>query len=747
MQNDQPSPQTPRMSGLTGMTDFFEKTKTALLWLPSKVIPIPGLYGNQTKLPDAIKPEPLLPEKKPVEERLDLINNAEVMNEIEDSDISEFLEDGFVQDAIKQGQDIGDYMKKIQSDLADVETDAVHQYFQNTEKFADLYNNLNSCDVTLEKIETTLHIFQTELSAITNQIQEMQGASVDKERKLSNRKKVSDELHRFVDEVNLDPTLVQAVTTLPINEAFIPYLNKLFTKLSYIDSMRGPDIIALKDIEPKLRDAKTKVCYKLYQWLLMKINTAVANLEVLAREQKQLMKYKFLFTFLFTFEADKAIDLVDNYCKTISSIYFQHFKNYLTAISRLQYEVATKNDLIGLEEETSRSLMGLFNPNLVKKNKSNVFALGTRYKKTLSDLEKPMEFPTANNNDKFQFEYLWRCVNYMLMHTVSEELLFTREFFQSNLSEKIFTTSVNLYLDVARNFLANSYDGVGVLLIYCMADKYKQIMHEHNEPGLDAYFDTLSNQLLQRFKFIFQQNVESVRNANLKNLGPIESGPHYVTRRFSEYLVALLFIAKSHPQPTQPFELQASLKVLSEEIDRLIDRMAHTTWTTRLEQLIFTLNNYDLIVQTTRDRNVTSEDVEKFEKSLSLIEEELVRLQLTKLFGSLTNYIRANTIEESDGRLRIVQPKDKIDVVKSVLKDFSKTWKKTIDELNSATIHNYANYKRGMIVMQKINTYVLNYYKALVEIIKAYYKDLLTSNYYVPETEITYEMRKYIIDQ
>jgi hypothetical protein len=67
-------------------------------------------------------------------------------------------------------------------------------------------------------------------------------------------------LHRFVDEVNLDPTLVQAVTTLPINEAFIPYLNKLFTKLSYIDSMRGPDIIALKDIEPKLRDAKTKVC-------------------------------------------------------------------------------------------------------------------------------------------------------------------------------------------------------------------------------------------------------------------------------------------------------------------------------------------------------------------------------------------------------------------------------------------------------------------------------------------------------
>lgn len=206
--------------------------------------------------------------------------------------------------------------------------------------------------------------------------------------------------------------------------------------------------------------------------------------------------------------------------------------------------------------------MGLFNPNLVKKNKSNVFALGTRYKKTLSDLEKPMEFPTANNNDKFQFEYLWRCVNYMLMHTVSEELLFTREFFQSNLSEKIFTTSVNLYLvsalrghsnellpnlvisqDVARNFLANSYDGVGVLLIYCMADKYKQIMHEHNEPGLDAYFDTLSNQLLQRFKFIFQQNVESVRNANLKNLGPIESGPHYVRRWFVGVLVARAWLS------------------------------------------------------------------------------------------------------------------------------------------------------------------------------------------------------------
>ena len=57
-----------------------------------------------------------------MEERLDLINNAEVMNEIEgknylklwngvpvwsldihlDSDVSQFLEDSFVQDAIKQ---------------------------------------------------------------------------------------------------------------------------------------------------------------------------------------------------------------------------------------------------------------------------------------------------------------------------------------------------------------------------------------------------------------------------------------------------------------------------------------------------------------------------------------------------------------------------------------------------------------------------------------------------------------------
>lgn len=86
-------------------------------------------------------------------------------------------------------------------------------------------------------------------------------------------------------------------------------------------------------------------------------------------------------------------------------------------------------------------------------------------------------------------------------------------------------------------------------------------------------------------------------------------------------------------------------------------------------------------------------------------------------------------------------------MVKSVLKDFSKTWKKTVDDLYSSTVHNFANFKRGMVVMQKINTIALNYYKALVEIMKAYYKDLLTSNYYVPETDITYKMREYIIDQ
>lgn len=34
---------------------------------------------------------------------------------------------------------------------------------------------------------------------------------------------------------------------------------KLHSKLTYIDSMRGPEVIALKDIEPKLRDVKTRV--------------------------------------------------------------------------------------------------------------------------------------------------------------------------------------------------------------------------------------------------------------------------------------------------------------------------------------------------------------------------------------------------------------------------------------------------------------------------------------------------------
>ncbi len=83
-----------------------------------------------------------------------------------------------------------------------------------------------------------------------------------------------------MDEVNLDPALVQAVTTLPINEAFIPYLNRLYTKLSYIDSMRGPEIIALKDIEPKLRDAKTKVSN---DFTKKKIRSSIPDLLVLMK--------------------------------------------------------------------------------------------------------------------------------------------------------------------------------------------------------------------------------------------------------------------------------------------------------------------------------------------------------------------------------------------------------------------------------------------------------------------------------
>lgn len=75
--------------------------------------------------------------------------------------------------------------------------------------------------------------------------------------------------------------------------------------------------------------------------------------------------------------------------------------------------------------------------------------------------------------------------------------------------------SFKLLQNTIQNYLSSSYDSVGILLIQCIIDKYRQIMNERTEYGLNVYFDVVSQMLLQ--VIVFSISIHCFEFVILKN--------------------------------------------------------------------------------------------------------------------------------------------------------------------------------------------------------------------------------------
>jgi hypothetical protein len=88
---------------------------------------------------------------------------------------------------------------------------------------------------------------------------------------------------------------------------------------------------------------------------------------------------------------------------------------------------------------------------------------------------------------------------------------------------------------------------------------------------------------------------------------------------------------------------------------------------------------------------------------------------------------------------------NELDLIFALLKEFSMTWKQSIEEIHNIIISNFSNFKNGMQILQNLLKQLFASYKLFADVIRQYFKELRDSSYFVPETEITYEMKKYIL--
>lgn len=136
----------------------------------------------------------------------------------------------------------------------------VEEYDKEKDKFDDLHRSILACDEVLKSVQTYLTGFQSDLGAVSAEIETLQSRSIALNTQLENRKVVEKLLGPSVEDFSLSPALVRKISEGPIDEAWVRALSDM-EKRSKIINGKSDDrnIKAITDLKPLLSDLNDKV--------------------------------------------------------------------------------------------------------------------------------------------------------------------------------------------------------------------------------------------------------------------------------------------------------------------------------------------------------------------------------------------------------------------------------------------------------------------------------------------------------
>ncbi|CAI0429061.1 unnamed protein product, partial [Linum tenue] len=136
------------------------------------------------------------------------------------------------------------------------------------------------------------------------------------------------------------------------------------------------------------------------------------------------------------------------------------FRAYIQALEKLQFDIATSSDLIGVETGS----IGLFSRvREPLKNRSAVFGLGDRIN-ILKDIEQPTLIPhiAEASSQKYPYEVIFGSLHRLLLDTATSEYLFCDNFFgEEAMFNEIFAGPLTVIDEHFNSILPNSYDAMG----------------------------------------------------------------------------------------------------------------------------------------------------------------------------------------------------------------------------------------------------------------------------------------------
>ncbi|KAA0037026.1 vacuolar protein sorting-associated protein 52 A [Cucumis melo var. makuwa] len=628
-------------------------------------------------------------------------------------ELEECKDDDVVTNILSKGVKLREYTKGVENNLRQVELDSIQEYIKESDNLVSLHEQIRDCDNILSQMETLLSGFQAEIGSISADIKVLQEKSMDMGLKLKNRKVAESKLAKFVEEIIVPPRMIDIIVDGEVNDEYLRTLEILSKKLvvAEVDPMIK-NSKALKDVQPELEKLRQKAVSKVvYDFLVQKLHALrkpKTNIQIL--QQSVLLKYKYVISFLKDHSKEVYSEVRTAYIDTMNKVLSAHFRAYIQALEKLQLDIATSSDLIGVEARSSGLFLRGREP---LKNRSAVFALGDRIK-ILKEVDEPALIPhiAEASSIKYPYEVLFRSLHKLLMDTATSEYNFCDDFFgEESMFYDIFAGPFAVIDEHFSSILPNSYDAIGLMLMILIIHQHQLIMSRRRIPCLDSYLDKVNIALWPRFKMVFDMHLSSLRNANVKTLWEDDVHPHYVMRRYAEFTASLIHLNVEYGDG----QLDLNLERLRMAIDDLLIKLAKT-FSKAKSQTVFLINNYDMTISVLKEAGPEGGKIlVHFENLLKSNTALFVAKLLAEHFSQLIKFVKTRGSEDLSSN-----PDRPITVaeVEPLVKDFASRWKAAIELMHKDVITSFSNFLCGMEILRAALTQLLLYYTRLSDCIK-----------------------------
>ncbi|XP_057516594.1 vacuolar protein sorting-associated protein 52 A isoform X2 [Amaranthus tricolor] len=613
----------------------------------------------------------------------------------------------------------------------------VKDYIKESDNLVSLHDQIRDCDMILSQMESLLSGFQAEIGSISSDIKVLQEKSMDMGLKLKNRKLAESKLAKFVEDIIVPPRMVDIIVDGEVNEEYMRTLEILSKKLKFVVvDLTVKTSMALKDVQPELERLRQKAVSKVFDFIVQKLyalRKPKTNIQIL--QQSVLLKYKYVISFLKEHGKEVYAEARAAYLDTMNKVLSAHFRAYIQALEKLQLDIATSSDLIGIEARGTSLFLTRREP---LKNRSSVFALGDRIN-ILKEIDQPALIPhiAEASSQKYPYEVLFRSLHKLLMDTASSEYIFCDEFFgEESLYYDIFAGPFGVIDEHFNTILSNSYDAVGLMLMIRITHQHQLIMSRRRIPCLDSYLDKVNIALWPRFKMVFDMHISSLRNANVKMLWEDDVRPHYVMRRYAEFTASLIHLNVEYGDG----QLEMNLERLRMAVDDLIMKLSTMFLKSKL-QSVFLINNYDMTIAVLKEAGPDGGKIQMhFEEVLKSQTTIYVEELLLEHFSDLIKFVKTSASEDpTSNSEKAISIRD----VEPLVKDFASRWKDAIELMHKDVITSFSNFLCGMEILRTSLTQLLLYYTRLSECVKKVQGGSTLNKDLVSIQLIIHEIRKF----